>query len=169
RNSGFFDAQTLTGIQIPMLFVAGSVDDVSLYEGGTRSIWEEAVNVDRALLTFENANHNAAAPYPAPAESFAFNERLGFAPFEHYADAVWDTTRMNNIAQHFSTAWLDLYLKQDASKDSFLDLIPIANDGVFSVDDDGNFTEDHTHWQGFADRTAKGLMFEWLRASDSAE
>ena len=169
RNSGFFDAQTLTGIQIPMLFVAGSVDDVSLYEGGTRSIWEEAVNVDRALLTFENANHNAAAPYPAPAESFAFNERLGFAPFEHYADAVWDTTRMNNIAQHFSTAWLDLYLKQDASKDSFLDLIPIANDGVFSVDDNGSFTEDHTHWQGFADRTAKGLMFEWLRASESAE
>ena len=169
RNSGFFDAQTLTGIQIPMLFVAGSVDDVSLYEGGTRSIWEEAVNVDRALLTFENANHNAAAPYPAPTESFAFNERLGFAPFEHYADAVWDTTRMNNIAQHFSTVWLDRYLKQDTSKDSFLDLIPIANDGVFSVDDDGNFTESHTYWQGFADRTAKGLMFEWLRTSESAE
>ena len=169
RNSGFFDAQTLTGIQIPMLFVAGSVDDVSLYEGGTRSIWEEAANVDRALLTFENANHNAAAPYPAPPESFAFNERLGFAPFEHYADAVWDTTRMNNIAQHFSTVWLDRYLKQDTSRDSFLDLIPIANDGVFSVDDDGNFTEEHTYWQGFADRTAKGLRFEWLRNPDSAE
>ena len=169
RNSGFFDAQTLTGIQIPMLLVAGSVDDVSLYEGGTRSIWEEAANVDRALLTFENANHNAAAPYPAPPESFAFNERLGFAPFEHYADAVWDTTRMNNIAQHFSTVWLDRYLKQDTSRDSFLDLIPIANDGVFSVDDDGNFTEEHTYWQGFADRTAKGLRFEWLRNPDSAE
>lgn len=113
RNTGFFDAKTLQGVQIPMLFVAGSVDDVSLYENGIRAIWEESVNVDRALLTFDNANHNAAAPFPAPAESYPFNSRLGFAPFEHYADAVWSTERMNNIAQHFATAWLDIYLKND--------------------------------------------------------
>ena len=169
RNFGFFNAQTLAGIQIPMLFVAGSDDDVSLYEGGVRSIWEEAVNVDRALLTFDHANHNAAAPFPAPAESFAFNARIGFAPFEHYADAVWDTTRMNNIAQHFSTAWLDLYLKQDDSMNEFLTLIPDSNDGVFSVEEDGTLNDEHTYWTGFANRTAKGLMFEWLRANDNNE
>ena len=169
RNFGFFDADSLAGIQIPMLFVAGSEDDVSLYEGGIRSIWEEATNIDRALLTFENANHNAAAPYPAPVESFEFNARLGFAPFEHYADAVWDTTRMNNIAQHFSTVWLDRYLKQDASKDSYLELIPDSNAGVYSVGDDGSFNDEHTYWKGFANRSAKGLMFEWLRAGENAE
>lgn len=167
RNFGFFDAAGLSGIQIPMLFVAGSEDDVSLYEGGIRSIWEEAVNVDRALLTFENANHNAAAPFPAPEESFAFNTRLGFSPFEHYADAVWDTTRMNNIAQHFSTAWLDRYLKQDTSRDTYLDLIPDSNDGIYSVADTGETNDDHTYWEGFANRTAKGLTFEWLRSGDS--
>ena len=169
RNFGFFDADSLAGIQIPMLFVAGSEDDVSLYEGGIRSIWEEATNINRALLTFENANHNAAAPYPAPVESYEFNARLGFAPFEHYADAVWDTTRMNNIAQHFTTVWLDRYLKQDASKDSYLELIPDSNAGVYSVGDDGSFNDEHTYWKGFANRSAKGLMFEWLRAGENAE
>ncbi len=168
RNFGFFDADSLAGVQIPMLFMAGSEDDVSLYEGGVRAIFEEAINVDRALLTFDNANHNAAAPIPAPLESYAFNESLGFAPFEHYADAVWDTVRMNNINQHFSTAWLDKYLKSDDASDEFLELIPYSNDGVFSVGDDGEFAEDHTHWAGFPDRSAKGLHFEWLRAGEEA-
>lgn len=168
RNFGFFDAQTLKGIQIPMLFMAGSEDDVSLYEGGVRAIYEEASNTDRALLTFDNANHNAAAPIPAPAESYAFNAQLGFAPFEHYADAVWDSVRMNNINQHFSTAWMNLYLKNDQSSNEYLDLIPNSNDGVYSTNDDGSFADDHTYWAGFPDRTAKALHLEWLRAGEEA-
>ncbi len=169
RNSGFFDAASNAGIQIPMLFVAGSQDDVSLYEDGIRAIWEEATGVDRALLTFENANHNAAAPFPAPAESFGISPNLGRSVFDHYADAVWDTARMNNIAQHFSTAWLDRYLKQDTSKDAYLTLVPNAQDGVYSANDDGSFAEDHTYWAGFQNRSAKGLMFEWLRSGEAAQ
>ena len=168
RNFGFFDAESLAGVQIPMLYIAGSQDDVSLYEGGVRNIWEESVNTDRALLTFVDANHNAAAPIPAPAESYPFNARIGFAPFEHYADAVWDTVRMNNIFQHFSTAWLDYRLKNDGGKMAYLELIPDSNAGVYSVDDDGEFTDDHTYWAGFQNRTAKGLRFEWLRAGEEA-
>ncbi len=169
RNAGFFDAAGNAGIQIPMLFMAGSVDDVSLYEDGVRAIWEEAVNVDRALVTFENANHNAAAPFPAPVESFEVSESLGRATFGHYADAVWDTVKMNNIAQHFSTAWLDRYLKEDVAKDEFLNLITNSDDGVFSTNEDGSFADDHTYWAGFEDRSAKGLMFEWLLDGESAQ
>lgn len=168
RNVGFFDADSLAGVQIPMLFVAGSEDDVSLYEGGVRDIWKESINVDRALLTFDNANHNAAAPIPAPAESYAFNAQIGFAPFGHYADAAWDTVRMNNILQHFSTVWLDSILKNDSDKQAFLELIPNSNDGVYSVGEDGEFAEDHTYWTGFQNRTAKGLHLEWLDAGESA-
>ena len=164
RNFGFFDADSIAGVQIPMLFVAGSDDDVSLYEGGVREIWKEAVNVDRALLTFDNANHNAAAPIPAPEESYG----LGPSPFDHYADAAWDTVRMNNIFQHFSTAWLDRLLKNDSDKQAYLELIPYSNDGVFSVGEDGEFADDHTAWAGFQDRTAKGLHLEWLKAGDTA-
>jgi len=167
RNSGFFDADTLAGVEIPLFYIAGSADDVSLYEGGIRSAWEETTSVDRALLTFENANHNAAAPFPAPEESYAFNERLGFAPFEHYADAVWDTVRMNNIAQHFVTAWLGKYLKDDESMEDYLTLVPNADDGVFDLDDAGNETSEHTYWAGFQNRTAKGLRFEELTPGES--
>ena len=166
RNTGFFDAASLEGVRIPMLFVAGSADDVSGYENGIRAIWEETVNVDRSLLTFENANHNAGAPYPAPEESYEFDPGLGFAPFEHYADAVWDTVRMNNVSQHFATAWLDLYLKGDGSRAPYLELVPDSDDGVYAVDEAGQFTEEHDYWTGFADRTAKGMRFESLEAGE---
>ena len=66
---GFWDAATLKGIKIPSLFIAGSIDDVSGYEKGVRAIWQDAASVDRSLLTFDNANHNAGAPMPAPLEA----------------------------------------------------------------------------------------------------
>lgn len=165
-NTGFWDAEGLTGIGVPMLFIAGSQDDVSGYEIGIRAIWEGATSVERALLTFDNANHNAGAPYPAPEESFAFSDDLGFYPYEHYADAVWDTARMNNISQHFATAWLGKYLKSEANAQSYLDLTENSNDGNYDQVD-GTFTEAHTYWNGFADRTAKGMHFEWLQATTS--
>jgi len=161
---GFWDAETLKGVKLPMLFIAGSIDDVSGYDPGIRTIWEGAVNTDRALLTFDNANHNAGPPMPPPAEGREVDPDLGFAPFDHYADPVWDNVRMNNISQHFVTAWLDKYLKGNAEMDAYFDLVPNANDGVWSVNEDGSHKEDHSHWAGFADRTAKGLRFEWLRA-----
>ena len=39
-----------------------------------------------------------------------------FAPFEHYADPVWDTVRMNNIAQHVVAGFLDRHLKGAAGE-----------------------------------------------------
>ena len=164
RNFGFWDEDGLADIEIPMMFVAGSEDDVSGYENGIRAIWEGATSVERALLTFDNANHNAGAPMPAPAESYLFSEALGFNLSEHYTDAVWQTERMNNISQHFVTAWLNKYLKDDAEAVPYLELIPSANDGVYDVVDD-TFTDAHTYWKGFPSRTAKGMRFEWLPAT----
>jgi predicted dienelactone hydrolase len=160
RNRDFWDAEGLSGVRVPALYVAGSVDDVSQYETGIRKIWEESSGTDRHLLTFISANHNAAAPMPAPMESYPFSDELGWAPFEHYADAVWDTVRMNNIMQHFATAFMDLHLKNDTDKAAYLDLIETAEDGVFARNDDGMDKPEHTYWHGFPDRSAKGLMFE---------
>lgn len=160
-NAGFWDASGLSGIQKPLLLMAGGADDVSVYPA-IRQIFEGASNTTRHLLTFESANHNAAAPMPAPEESWAMVETLDFAPFDHYADAVWDTNRMNNIAQHFATAFLDLHLKGQQDRADYLDLIPRAADGVLATDDAGNPAEDHTYWRGFAPRTAQGLTFETL-------
>jgi predicted dienelactone hydrolase len=159
RNRDFFDAESLKGLEKPLLLVAGSQDDVSRYDA-IRQIFEETTGTDRILLTFEGANHNAAAPMPAPAESYAVSEKLGYAPFDHYADAVWDTTRMNNILQHFATAFMDQHLKGEAEKAAYFDLVENAEDGVWSVDESGQPKEDNTYWKGFGDRTAKALRLE---------
>ncbi len=163
KNAGFWDTDGLAGLRKPTLLMAGSVDDVSVY-AAMRQIFEEATGTDRHLLTFEAANHNAAAPMPAPAESWTPVDTLDFVPFEHYADAVWDTNRMNNIAQHFATAFMDLHLKGDADKAPYFDLVDRAADGVVDLDDAGKPTDAHSYWTGFAPRTAQGLTFETLSA-----
>jgi predicted dienelactone hydrolase len=144
---GFWDADGLKGVRTPIMFVAGSVDDVAGYEKGTKAIYQGAVNADRYLLTFINANHNAAAPIPAPAETYAYSETLKSFPFMHYADAVWDTARMNNIVDHFATAFFDLNVKGDQTKQAFLELAP------------------GTPWKGFKLRTAVGLTLEHAERS----
>ena len=138
-QGGFWDAEGLKGIRTPILFVAGSVDSVAGYERGTKAIFNGAVNADRYLLTFLNANHNAGAPIPPPVETY------GSSAFTHYADAVWDNVRMNNILDHFATVFFDLHLKGDREKQSYLDLIPEPGEGT---------------WKGFRARMAIGLTLQ---------
>ena len=161
---GLFDDETMEGVRVPMLYIAGSRDDTVGYEDGVRKTWEQSVNVDRALLTFENANHNVGAPMAPPEEAWGFDEDLGFDPAMHYLDFVWDNTRMNNISQHFITAWLDLQLKGDESKAAYFDLVPSSNDGVRVTNEDGTLSENSTYWAGFPPRSAQGLRFEMLSA-----
>jgi predicted dienelactone hydrolase len=153
-RAGFWDAEGLAGIETPVLFMAGSADDVSGYEDGVRALFRGAVHAERYLLTFKHAGHNAAAPIPAPRETW---ETPAFA---HYADAVWDTVRMNNIAQHFVTAFFGLHLRDDEAMAATLDLVEEAAAGVWSVDGAGEPTAEHTYWSGFRERTALGLRFE---------
>ena len=165
NNTGFWDADGWAGVSKPLMLIAGSIDDVSQYSA-IRGIFDDTINTTRHLLTFEAANHNAGAPMPAPSESYAVSEKLGYAPFDHYADPVWDTVRMNNISQHFVTAFVDQHLKGDTDKATYFDLTPIAENGVWSVDDNEVPTVEHTYWQGFPVRTAAGLRFETKRPSE---
>jgi predicted dienelactone hydrolase len=139
-QNGFWDAEGLKGITTPVLFVAGSVDNVAEYEKGTKAVYQEAINADRYLLTYVNANHNAGAPIPAPAETYTYSDTLKSYPFTHYADAVWDTTRMNNILDHFATAYFEFYLTGEQDKLAYLG----------------------SDWKGFKPRTAFGLILEHL-------
>ncbi len=162
-EQGFWDAEGLAGIKTPVLFVAGSADDVSGYEKGTRAIYQAAVNADRYLLTFIGANHNAGAPIPAPEETHVAQDGRA-AGFGHYADPVWDTVRMNNILDHFATAFFGLRLSGEQDKQAYFDLVPNGKDAVYSVDKDGKPTPAHTYWKGFKRRTAAGLVLEHLPA-----
>ncbi|WP_210184993.1 dienelactone hydrolase [Devosia sp. YR412] len=143
RQNNLWDADGLAGIEIPVLFMAGSRDEVSNYQAGIRLLFEEAVNADRYLLTFAEAGHNAAAPIPAPAESYGLGDG---GPFEHYADFVWANEKMNNVAQHFATAFLDLHLKGQVDSARYLTI-----------------TEGQP-WPGFGERNARGLTLEHLPA-----
>ncbi len=162
-NRGFWDAGGLAHIKTPIFFIAGSVDDVSGYSPGVRNIFEVSVNAPRYLLTYENANHNAGAPMPAPKEAWLPVPNLKFIPAEHYIDAVWDNARMNNIAQHFATAFLAKFLKNDTGMDSYLNLVEAAKDGKWSAEPDGKLKADHTYaWRAVTE--ACGVRF----ASDVA-
>ncbi|MEL7099493.1 MAG: dienelactone hydrolase, partial [Pseudomonadota bacterium] len=165
KNAGFWDAAGMSGFRKPLMLMAGGSDDVSVY-AAMRTIFEETTGVTRHLLTFDHANHNAAAPMPAPKEAWTPVDTLDFVPFEHYADAVWDNVRMNNIAQHFATAFMDLHVKGNAEMAGYLDLIPVSGDGVIALDDAGVPTDDHSYWTGFAPRTAAGLRFETKAAGE---
>ncbi len=72
---------------------------------------------------------------------------------------------MNNVGQHFATAWMDLELKGDIEKARYLDLFGIGSEGFWSVNEDGTFADDHTYWAGFAQGAADGLRYEVLPAA----
>ncbi len=139
NGHGVWSPEGLSGIALPLLVIAGSVDTVSVYEG-MRGIARDAGGT---LQTFVNAGHNAGAPIPAPAESHAHSEKLGWAPFLHYADPVWDSVRMNAIAQHFAAAFLDRHLKGETARDALL--APVTALGAEA---------------GFGDGMAAGLTVE---------
>ena len=158
-NSGFWRNQDLAGIDVPTFYIAGSADTVAGYDNGTRAIFENAVNSDRYLLTFKNAGHNAGAPYPLPVEILNSEDKIGAS---HYTDPVWDTVRMNNIMDHFVTAYLDYQLKGNEERMTYLDLVPDGADAVYSVRN-GQPGADHTYWKGFGAGTAVGLKLEHLQ------
>ena len=136
---GVWDTETLKGLRVPTFFVAGSQDDISGYEKGIKAIYDGAVNADRYLLTYMNARHNVA-PNPPPAE--ALQPGLHIDEYYRYAEPSWDQRRINNINQHFVTAFLGIHLKQkDYGK--FLDLTEDSNEKT---------------WPGFVPRSSVGLQ-----------
>lgn len=161
--AGTWDAEGLRAITVPVLFVAGSADDVVGYEKGVRELFLGSSRSDRYLLTFGNGSHNVAAAIPAPAEAWAYSDALKMFPFVHYEDGVWDSVRSNNILQHFATAFLAIHLKGERDKQAYLEVVPRGIDGVYSVDREGRPRPDYTYWKGFKPRTATGLMLEHLQ------
>lgn len=158
KNLNLWRDEDLAGVSVPTFYIAGSADGVSGYENGTRAIFEAAVNSDRYLLTFKNAGHNAGAPIPLPVEIRDSEDQTGAG---HYTDPVWDNTRMNNIMDHFVTAYFDFHLKGEESKLDYFDLVPDGADGNYSVNN-GVESDSHTYWKGFGSGTAVGLKMEHL-------
>ncbi|MBB6099299.1 putative dienelactone hydrolase [Deinobacterium chartae] len=149
-QAGFWDAEGLAGLQVPSLWIAGDQDDVSDYQGGIRKLFDGAVNSDRYLLLYRGARHNVA-PNPAP-----FEANTHFDDYMHYSEPVWDSTRMNNINQHFVAAFLGKVLRGE-NTGAYLEVVEKSDDGRWSQNPDGSFGPNHSYWKGFKNRTAVGL------------
>ncbi len=142
---GVWDSEGLLGLKIPTFFVAGSQDDISGYEKGIKAIYNGARKADRYLLTYRNARHNIA-PNPPPVESLA--PGLPFDEYYRYAEPAWDERRINNINQHFVTAFLGIHLKnEDYAK-------------YLELEEDSNTKG----WMGFPTRSSTGMELLHSRA-----
>ena len=135
---GVWDAEGLKGLKVPTFFIAGSQDDISGYEEGIKAIYKGAVNADRYLLTYMNARHNVA-PNSPPAESL--RPGLHFDEYYRYAEPAWNERRINNVNQHFVTAFMGIHLKKKEYR-KYLDLKENSNLQL---------------WTGFKPRSAVGL------------
>ncbi len=135
---GIWEAKGLAGLKVPTFLVAGSQDDVSGYEDGIKAIYTGLVNANHYLLTYENARHNVA-PNPPPPESLQTG--VNFNEYYHYAEPAWNEHRINNINQHFVTAFLGVWL-QHKDYGQYLSLPEKSNQG---------------NWTGFKPRTSVGL------------
>lgn len=147
-----WDAEALANITIPTLWVVGSKDDVSTYVG-VEALFNASTNSERYMLVYDNALHNAAPNPP-------FSADVALSDYERYADPVWDERHINNVNQHFLTAFFGQVLNGEDNSAYLEPAVAEAGDGVYSMGEDGEFTEDHTYWAGFSPRTALGLSWQ---------
>lgn len=160
-------AESLANLALPILFIAGSHDDIVDYGGGVRWLFDRTENSDRYLLVYENARHNTG-PEPAPAAI-----RHAMASLDRYEEPVWRADRILAINQHFATAHLDAALKDDTQAARYLDVPTLrSNDGVWGsserwklsgaarppADAMATFKDNPGFWPGFQPRWALGLQ-----------
>jgi predicted dienelactone hydrolase len=144
-----WDDAGLANVRTPLLFISGDQDDVAGYQDGVLQLFQKTIHAERYLLSYAGARHNAAPNPPSPAMWSSFDD------FQSYADPVWDSRRINNINQHFVTAFLGVALKGQAFQ-PYLELPPLQADGTIK--------EDPGLWKGFRKRAALGLAWRHLSA-----
>lgn len=139
---GYWSATGIKNLKVPSLFIVGSQDQTTGF-GAAQWLFDNAINSERYLLVFQGAIHEVATN-PAPPLA-AFHPR----EFAHYQEPAWDNRRLNNINQHFITAFLGKHLLGNADKyGDYLRLSVISNDAPRTDVSNPNY------WKGFSNWTA---------------
>lgn len=148
----------LAAMKKPVLFIAGDQDDIVNYKEGVRWLFDGTKAADRYMLVYRDARHNIAANMQDLGANPS-SEIVGYS-----REPVWRQDRLNQINQHFITAFLDWTLKGDTSKRQYLDVpTPIASNGKWEVPfgtlEGGALAGDSQlgFWRGFQRRWATGL------------
>ena len=144
------EAGVITGldqIKVPSLYIAGDQDDVSGFEKGVRSLYQQTGAKDKYLMVYENARHNLAA-HPAPAIAHKDELSLG-----HYFEPAWNTETINHINNHMILAFLNCHVKGSESACKYLP----KRESITQVKQaDGTLT---SPWPGFKNRFGTGIRF----------
>ena len=154
---GAFGAEGAAGIKSPLLLIAGDHDLTVDYTTGARAYFDQAINSNRYLLTFLHGGH-AIGLGPAPPEMQAnlWNQ-------DWFEDPVWRKDRLIAVSLHFITAFLDRYVKDDASRSAYIDgLVVESSAGKWDAPQGTPWSArspggDVTLWKGFQRRHATGL------------
>lgn len=148
----------MNAITAPLMLIAGDRDWTVDYQTGARAFFDMATNCQRYLLTFRGAGHRIGLG-PAPDE---MRHRLW--DLDWFEDPVWRQDRIVAINLHMITAFLDRYVKDDASRASYLDGLtresiqgawPASADRAYDAYSPG--ADGITVWKGFQRQHAEGL------------
>jgi predicted dienelactone hydrolase len=119
---GSWGEEGVRGITAPLLLIQGDKDRTVDYQTGAHALFEQAVNAHRYLLTFKEGGHSIGlSPAPEAMRGLLWNQ-------DWFEDPVWRKERVNAINAHFITAFFDRYLKDDASRDAYLDVPQTESD-----------------------------------------
>lgn len=146
---GLFNVDKVKAITTPIMYVSGSLDDVSDYKS-IKALYNQTGSTNKYLLTYQNARHNIA-PHPAPSASYANSIDMG-----HYIEPSWSSIKLNNINKHFALALMDCHVKQKQDMCEYLKLSKDSNQQSIN----GNIP---APWKGFENRFATGML--WLSNS----
>jgi predicted dienelactone hydrolase len=143
--AGFWDSVSIEKLSIPSFFIVGAQDQTTGY-AAAQWLFDNAVNSERYLLVYQGAIHEVGAN-PAPPLADAH-----FREYVHYQEPAWDNRRLNNINQHFVTAFLGVYLRGEQDLyEPYLDMSPISSESPRTD------TAHPDYWRGFLNWTAIGM------------
>ena len=154
---GAFGAEGVAAIKSPLLLIAGDHDLTVDYTSGARAYFDQAINSNRYLLTFLGGGHALGlGPAPPEMQTDLWNQ-------DWFEDPVWRKDRLTSISLHFITAFLDRYVKDDASRSAYIDgLVVESSAGKWDAPQGTPWSArspggEITLWKGFQRRHATGL------------
>lgn len=150
--AGYWSEEGIKNLRVPSLFIVGSQDQTTGF-AAAQWLFDHAINAERYLLVYQGAIHEVATN-PAPPIAALYPRE-----YAHYQEPAWDNRRLNNINQHFITAFLGRHLLGNSNKyDDYLNLPTISNDTPRTN------TKDPDYWKGFANWTAIGMELHQRKA-----
>jgi hypothetical protein len=152
------------------LVIAGDADRTLDYATGARAIFDNTTGANRYLLTFKGCGHSIGLnPVPETMRGRLWDQ-------DWFEDPVWRKERINAINAHFISAFLDRYVKDDPSRDAYLNVAVTESDaGTWPTSSPSSYDAYSpgaggvSVWKGFQRNHAAGLQLLQAKAAPRAK